>query len=253
MTKKLSLKVKFMNVVAGLLRASFGASVVLLSLLVIGSCSGNDVTQSPTTTPTANTSATAPATTDVSSSASPGTNSENALRAALSILSVENTARCPTPNTGAGCNTVSVDAQPGSSDFDHGLAYFKTTGSAGDHAVLVLGQTRLGAWDIYISGPLQFYNAVQLPKAITICGFGSGAAVHSSPAAESSVAETLTDGTSANADQFVLTQPGRLPSAQPGGFQGYGWYHLPNPSGWVYSRYVAGDSSCALHDSIETH
>ena len=243
---------KFFNVLAGFLRASLVGSVVVLLFLVIGSCSGNDATQPPTTTPSANTSATAPATTTVSSSPSPGTNAENALNAALSIVSDANAARCPTPDPGAGCNRLSLDAQPGGNDFDHGLAYFKTTGSAGDHAILVLGQTRLGAWDIYLSGPLQFYNPVQLPQAVTICGFGSGAAVHSSPATESSVVQTPADGTSVNADQFVLTQPGRLPMAQPGGFQGYGWYHLLNPSGWVYSRYVARDSSCALHDSLET-
>ncbi len=243
---------KFINVVAGSLRASCVGSVVVLSLMVIGSCSSNDATQSPTTSPSAKTLATASATTTVRSSTSPGTNTANALNAALSIVSDANAARCPTPNTGAGCNTLSLDAQPGGSDFDHGLAYFTTTGSAGDHAILVLGQTRLGAWDIYVSGPLQFYNAIQLPQAVTICGFGSGATVRSSPATESSVVETPSDGTSVNADQFVLTQPGRLPMAQPGGFQGYGWYHLPNPGGWVYSRYVARDSSCALHDSLET-
>jgi hypothetical protein len=61
----------------------------------------------------------------------------------------------------------------------------------------------------------------------------------------------------ASGEEFVLTEPGMLASAEDPGEWGHGWFRISAPSeGWIYSKYVAGvgadyPADCSLHDGLE--
>lgn len=146
---------------------------------------------------------------------------------------------------------LTLDPTATGADFDHGLGYFNVTASAGDSFVMVLGRDQGGRWSIYLWGT-RFYNATHLPASVTICGFGDGATVYSSTNPSSSKVATLDDGATVNSEQFILTISGAPPDTAPLARPGLGWYHLSDPSGWVYSKYVSATADCSLHDSLET-
>ncbi|MEO8457172.1 MAG: hypothetical protein ABI559_05110 [Chloroflexota bacterium] len=246
----------------GLFRTAL-AGAALLCLLWAVACSGgeeapsvtpaNQLTQTPvgSSTPALESGTVAPTPAPTPSPTATPTNAQTAKAAAEKLLSDLNGVRCATPPPGAPCNVLSLDEPATDADFDHGLAVFGVTGSQGETLTIVLGRNQTAQWVLYLWGK-QFYNALKLPETITICGFGAPTEVHTTASASADVVTKLKDGDTATAEQFVLTQSGAPPDTAPLARQGYGWYHLAEPSGWVYSKYVAEAADCTLHDQLES-
>jgi hypothetical protein len=232
--------------------------VTAAALLLAAACSAGEVRPSGTATVGVS-STSVPSETSVGTlvvpsesptpSTTPAPNAEELANAAASkLLNDLNTSRCATP--APQCNVVSIGDPPAGNSFERGLAYYNIKSTRDVDRVMVLGRTQAGAWFLYLWGE-RFYNVSQLPSAATVCGFGSGATAHAAANASSDSVGTLDEGASVIAEQFVLTAQGKLPTAQPFADQGYGWYRIAEPAGWVYSKYLAQGSDCALHDQLE--
>ena len=224
------------------------AAIVATALLGTAACGSIHEESSPSPSATSGGSRTPTAT----PLATP-TNAEAALAGVTELIQRTNAARCPTPQPAVGnCDVLALDAANSGTDFDHGLGTFKVINPQEGDTTMVVGRTADGQWFQYLWGDsLRFlYNPIQLPSQVTICAFGEKAKVYSSSNPSSGEVGKLADGASANAEQFVLTQPGSIGNAGVR-IQGYGWYRLAEPAGWVYSKYVAAGPGCSLHDQLE--
>lgn len=226
---------------------SIGILVVGLLCVVACGTKHEDETPTPTSSGAAASAATA-------SAVMTPTTAEKALAGVNDILERANAARCPTPLKTA-CNILYLDPAGTSADAEHGLATFVVKENGVPDVPLTVGRTVDGQWFQYLWGnPLYtddpIYNPTTLPAAVTICAFGEKATVYSSSNPSSGEVGSLDEGATPTSDRFVLTEPGTIGNAAVN-IQGRGWYHLEEPAGWVYSKYVAAGPGCGLHDQLE--
>jgi len=227
--------------------------ILILALLVVVACGDDDT--SPSASTSASTASSSPAA--ATATPTPGatrSNAEAALAGVNDILNRANDARCPTPLT-APCNILYLDPAGTGTEAEHGLATFVVKENGVPDVHLTVGETADGQWFQYLWGnPLYadvpIYNPTTLPAIVTICAFGGKATVYSASNPSSSEAGTLDEGATPTSDRFVLTDPGTIGNAAVN-IQGHGWYHLEEPAGWVYSKFVSAGPGCALHDQLE--
>jgi predicted small secreted protein len=113
-------------------------------------------------------------------------------------------------------------------------------GIVGGQALLVFAQTPEGEWAHWVTigngggGPL-----LSWPGDMTVCAGGSGLNLREDAATNGALITTLPDGSSVEADGFVLTEPGDPANAGQVGRNGDGWYHIVLPQeGWAYDRFL---------------
>ncbi len=157
------------------------------------------------------------------------------------------------------CLRPTVPGNPLSADnADRGIAAVEVNSPEGvlaqqgrggypDSGLGVLGRDGDGVWQFYFRGQ-QYYQLVRLPGNLLICAGGDGINVRAQPNTAAPVVASLPDGSSLRAEAFVETEPGNAQAREAGA----GWYQISTPQdGWVYSRFVSGQPTCALHDALE--
>lgn len=132
-----------------------------------------------------------------------------------------------------------------------GIARFTAGDPQGGGFAFLMGRTGTGEWHYWMGSQQQFYVLTQLPGELRACGGGKPVALHEAPDASSPGAGELGDGTTIQADAFVLTSAGAFGV---GGKRGDGWYRVTSPAGaWVHASDTAAASlgDCSLRDAIE--
>lgn len=237
------------------LRRLTGA-ILAIALLGAAACGSSKEDELPPASPTDVASATAEASEapGASPTAAP-TNGEAALAAVTELIERANEGRCSTQYAGTECHGLSLDIANSGTDFDHGLGSFHVKVAGLDDTTIVVGRMSNGQWFQYLWGNPQYhqpptYQPTTLPAEVTICAFGGEADVRSSANPSSAKVGAVATGELVTADEFALTLPGSIGNAAVN-IQGYGWYHITEPAGWVYSKYVAEGPGCELHDILE--
>lgn len=130
-----------------------------------------------------------------------------------------------------------------------GVAAFNVGSPQGGGAMMVTGLEPDGAtWGIWFGTQQALYQAVSLPADMLVCAGGSGLTVHESYDASSAVVDTVGDGNTVRAEQFVLTAPGSA------GATGSGWYRISSPAeGWADATDLSVTSlgDCSFHDALQ--
>jgi hypothetical protein len=130
-----------------------------------------------------------------------------------------------------------------------GVAAFNVGSAQGGGALMVTGLEADGqTWGLWFGTQQALYQAVSLPADMLVCAGGNGITVHESYDASSAAVDTVSDGNTVRAEQFVLTSPGSSGSG------GSGWYRLSSPvEGWADAKDLSVSSlgDCSFHDALQ--
>jgi hypothetical protein len=146
---------------------------------------------------------------------------------------------------------VCIKLEAPDASVQRGVAEFGAGDPDGGGFGFVMARTAAGEWRFWFGSQQQFYVQLVLPGALLACGEGNGVAVRAQPSVSSAAVSTVKDLVQLQAQEFVLTIPGKYGS---GGTRGEGWYHVTTPvDGWVQAREAtdAKLGNCQLRDSLE--
>ncbi len=143
---------------------------------------------------------------------------------------------------------VSLSSDEGS--VQSGIARFTGGYPDGGGFSFYMGRDLSGDWGYWFGTQQQYYQLVEFPGDLRLCGGGSDVTIRQDPVGSSGPSGTMADGSTIPAEEFVLTVAGSPNS----GNRGEGWYRVGGATpGWVPATQSTDASlgSCDLHDAIE--
>jgi len=154
---------------------------------------------------------------------------EAAFAAALRIVGGVPVARCMEDPRQPAC----VEPMSRPEHAGRGIAVFGVAYAAAGPLIAVLGREAGGAWGFWFGTRGFVYQLLELPGEMKVCAVG-GLELRTEPSAAAAVSDRLAHLEVVTAEEFVLTEPGELPTAGIGGRNGSGWYRLGAPlAGWA--------------------
>lgn len=118
----------------------------------------------------------------------------------------------------------------------------------GGGALVLLGRDGAGVWQFWMLTQIEPYFLTHVPGDLRVCPDGASETTRSAPSLSSDPVEELARDVVAEAEAFVLTEPGTLDGP------GAGWYRLAGDhSGWIRSTSTASADTgdCSRRDDAE--